>query len=207
MIPYSKTRQLLGITDPSKDLTPEDRTVRGTLVRGLTENDVRLLDTFEGDVSTRRSLIQRHKLTRRAMLLQEYVRNVVSVHPLAPFMSLSSSSADAAIVPTTPPPLTPEIMASLSATHPPIEANTYIWIQPVNELKPELWDFAEFVRETAWKWVGLGAKDNEYYTEVDYRREMDGHIIERKIVDVEGEDHEHEKKVTVDVEYNPWKDE
>ena len=36
---------------PSRDLQPDDRTVRGTLVRGLTENDVHLLDTFEGDVS------------------------------------------------------------------------------------------------------------------------------------------------------------
>lgn len=122
-------------------------------------------------------------------------------------MSLSSSSADADIVPTTPPPLSPEFIANLSTTHPPIEANTYIWIQPTSELKPELWDFTEFVRENAWKWVGSGAQDNEYYTEVDHRREMDGHIVERKIVDIEGEDHMHEKKVVVDVEYNAWREE
>ena len=51
MIPYAKTRELLGITEAGAELAPADRTVRGTLVRGLTENDVRLLDTFEGDVS------------------------------------------------------------------------------------------------------------------------------------------------------------
>ena len=46
VIPYEKSRQLVG-----KDLPPADRTVRGTLVRGLNDSDVRLLDTFEGDVS------------------------------------------------------------------------------------------------------------------------------------------------------------
>jgi len=35
-----------------RDLEPEERTVRGTLVSGLTEEEVRLLDVFEGDVSS-----------------------------------------------------------------------------------------------------------------------------------------------------------
>ena len=130
----------------------------------------------------------------------------MSTHPLAPFSTLASAATDAAIVPTTPPPLTPQFVADLPTTHPPVEAHTYIWIQPVSELTPELWDFAEFVRDNAWKWVGAGAKDNEYYTEVDHRREMDGHIVERKIVTTKGPDHELERRVAIELEENPWKD-
>lgn len=131
---------------------------------------------------------------------QEYTRAVVSVHPLAPFRPLASNgSSDASIVPTAPPPLSASILADLPQTHPAIEANTYIWIQPLTELSPEIWDFAEFVRDNAWKWVGVGATDNEYYTEVDHRREMDGNIVRREIVSADGQDGD-ERKVAVEVE-------
>lgn len=171
VIPYEKSRRLLG-----KELPPEDRTVRGTVVRGLSDNDVRLLDTFEGD---------------------EYVRATVNVHPLGPFSPLESAAKDSAIVPTTPPPLSPEFIATLPSTHPPIPANTYLWIQPISELKPDIWDYAEFVRDNAWKWVGSApaARENEYYLEVDRRREMDGHIVRHEIVNV-GEE---ERRVVVEV--------
>ena len=35
-----------------RDLEPEERTVRGTLVLGLTNEDIRLLDVYEEDVSS-----------------------------------------------------------------------------------------------------------------------------------------------------------
>lgn len=35
-----------------RDLAPEEISVRGLLVSGLTEEEVRLLDVFEGDVSS-----------------------------------------------------------------------------------------------------------------------------------------------------------
>ncbi|GJE88663.1 gamma-glutamylcyclotransferase [Phanerochaete sordida] len=172
VIPYEKSRQLVG-----KELLPEDRTVRGTLVRGLSDNDVRLLDTFEGD---------------------EYVRATVPVHPLGPFSALESAARDMAIVPTTPPPLSPEFVAGLQATHPALQANTYLWIQPISELKPDIWDYAEFVRDNAWKWVGASpaAQENEYYLEVDRRREMDGQIVRHGIVSV---DEDQDKRVVVEV--------
>ncbi|PCH42564.1 hypothetical protein WOLCODRAFT_102363 [Wolfiporia cocos MD-104 SS10] len=50
VVPYSKSRQLFGET--GRDLTPEERTVRGTLVTGLSKEDIELLDIFEGDVRT-----------------------------------------------------------------------------------------------------------------------------------------------------------
>ena len=34
-----------------RELTQEERSVRGTLVRGLTKSDMAALDLFEGDVS------------------------------------------------------------------------------------------------------------------------------------------------------------
>lgn len=55
------------------------------------------------------------------------------------------------------------------------------------------------MRENAWKWIGEGAQDNEYYTEVDHRREMDGHIVERKIVAGDGG----ENKVIINLEDKP----
>jgi len=47
IVPYSLSRFMF-----DRDLEPEERTVRGTLVSGLTEEEVRLLDVFEGDVSS-----------------------------------------------------------------------------------------------------------------------------------------------------------
>ena len=45
VIPYTRSRELLG-----RNLLPEQRTVRGTLVQGLAEADIALLDVFEGNV-------------------------------------------------------------------------------------------------------------------------------------------------------------
>ncbi|KAJ2965769.1 hypothetical protein NUW54_g14007 [Trametes sanguinea] len=50
-------------------------------------------------------------------------------------------------------------------------------------LSPELWSYDDFVRENAWKWVGRGEVD-EYYVEVDRRREMDGKTLQTAIVNV-----------------------
>ena len=164
-------------------------------MRGLSDSDVRLLDTFEGDVSAdlHKSILRSHDHA------QEYVRATVPVHPLGPFSALESAARDAALVPTTPPLLAPEFLAGLPRTHPALPANTYLWIKPLAELKPDIWDYAEFVRDNAWKWVGRGAVDNEYYTEVDHRREMDGNIVRREIVSVEGRDSE-EKRVVVEID-------
>lgn len=45
MVPYSKSGVLF-----ERELKPEERSVRGTLVTGLTKEDIALLDVFEGDV-------------------------------------------------------------------------------------------------------------------------------------------------------------
>jgi len=40
-----------------------------------------------------------------------------------------------------------------------------------------LWSFEDFVQNNAWKWVGVGAADNEDFREVDRRRAMGGFIV------------------------------
>lgn len=47
IVPYSLSRSMF-----DRDLAPEEISVRGLLVSGLTEEEVRLLDVFEGDVSS-----------------------------------------------------------------------------------------------------------------------------------------------------------
>ncbi|EPQ52835.1 hypothetical protein GLOTRDRAFT_46720 [Gloeophyllum trabeum ATCC 11539] len=46
VVPYEKSRVFF-----DKELEPEERSVRGTLVTGLNKRDMDFLDTFEGDVS------------------------------------------------------------------------------------------------------------------------------------------------------------
>ena len=45
-----------------------------------------------------------------------------------------------------------------------------------------MWEYEQFVRDNAWKWVGNGAADNKDYLEVDKRREMGGVIVRTEIV-------------------------
>ncbi|KAI0359950.1 hypothetical protein OH77DRAFT_1419325 [Trametes cingulata] len=169
VLPYSTSRTLFQQSGRG-DLAPEERTVRGTFVRGLSDRDISLLDLFEGD---------------------EYTRESVAVHPLGPLTPLSSHSeprasaptpadaaTDAYVVPRTAPELPP-----LDALPPPLSAETYIYAGPLSQLSPELWSYEDFVRENAWKWVGRGAMDEEYYVEVDRRREMDGKTLYTAIVD------------------------
>ncbi|KAI0342813.1 hypothetical protein BDW22DRAFT_1357337 [Trametopsis cervina] len=180
VIPYDKTRELLQSSGLKPDLPPEERTVRGTVVTGLSAKDVQLLDYFEGD---------------------EYSRDTIAVHPLAAFVPLSSmdplSSSD--IAPADPPPI--PSLSTISTTHPPIVAHTYIWIKPLSQLEPKIWDFSEFVKTNAWKWVGDSeeVEKNEYYGEVDKRRDMGGVIVRKEIAGQEGEQGK-ETKVAVQVE-------
>ena len=49
MLPYTKSKELF-TSSRHADLTEEERTVRGTFVKGLNDSDIALLDLFEGDV-------------------------------------------------------------------------------------------------------------------------------------------------------------
>ncbi|OSX59088.1 hypothetical protein POSPLADRAFT_1060174 [Postia placenta MAD-698-R-SB12] len=161
VLPWHKNQELLSSAGASVELPPESRTVRGTLVTGLSTADIALLDIFEGN---------------------EYTRERVSVHPLGPFTDLSASVPDSDIAPAAPAP------PSLDTLAPPLPAHTYIWGAPLDQLSPEVWDYADFVRKNAWKWVGDAARNNADYLEVDRRRAMNGDTLRQEIIDVGGDD-------------------
>jgi len=102
-----------------------------------------------------------------------YERLHVLVHPLGPFMSVpadttgSSEAGEDSLIPTDPTPLA----TTISELAQPIEAQTYVWCLKDSDLETELWSFDEFIRESAWRWIGSGAEDNEDYAEVDEARE------------------------------------
>jgi len=124
------------------------------VVKGLTAEDIKYLDVFEWDTY--------------------YNRVDVLVHLLGPFTSIpadttgSSEAEGNSLIPTAPTPL-----ASISELAQPIEAQTYVWCRDDSELETELWSFDDFVRESAGRWVGSGAEENEAYLEVDRARESD----------------------------------
>ncbi|TFK20279.1 hypothetical protein FA15DRAFT_673596 [Coprinopsis marcescibilis] len=92
VIPYSASQTLF-----DRELSQEEKSVRGILVAGLTEKDIELLDRFEGSY---------------------YTRVPIAVHPLGDLDPLSEDPS----IPSNPPPL-PDI----SQLPPTIQAETYIF--------------------------------------------------------------------------------
>lgn len=155
----------------SRQLTPEERSVRGSLVTGLNESDMWLLDIYEGDV--RHVSVDFHTVRiSNNQWLQEYTREVVSVHPLSAPTTLSPQIYGHQ---TSLPNAAPHSHSPASLP-PPIRAQAYIWCKPPTWLTPSLWSFEDFVNNNAWKWVGVGSVDN-HYLEVDRRRAMGGYIL------------------------------
>jgi len=137
ILPSERSKALLG-----RKLTSEENSVRGTLVSGLTAEDVSLLDVFEGD---------------------QYVRLQVLVHPLGPFAPIpidagTSGAVEDSLIPADLPPL-----PSASKLEQTVPAQTYAWGQDDSYLDNELWSFDEFVRKNAWRWIdhGAGPQRNE----------------------------------------------
>jgi len=152
IMPYEQSKKLLG-----RELTAEERSVRGTLVAGLTLQDIRFLDIFEGF---------------------QYDRLLVNVHPLGPFTPIrtdttATSEVGDKLIPAALPPL-----PSPTELTQRLPAQTYVWRLDDSELEKELWSFDEFVKKNLWKWVGEGAESNEDYREVDRVRErLNGEIV------------------------------
>ncbi|TNY20098.1 pyridoxal phosphate-dependent transferase [Rhodotorula diobovata] len=118
-----------------RGLSKDEASVRGVLVQGLTDDDIALLDEFEGD---------------------EYTRAPCTVEPL--------------------PSATPSDTLNSTAS-----ASVYLWTAPLSRLTPSIWTFEQFLRESAHRWVGVGAEDNPDYAEVDRRRQMKGVITPRGV--------------------------
>ncbi|KAI0275899.1 hypothetical protein BGY98DRAFT_1065301 [Russula aff. rugulosa BPL654] len=146
ILPCERSKALLG-----RELTPEENSIRGTLVTGFTNQDFMFLDVFEGNVRTR-----------------------TSTRPIDGHSSdaaVSSSAVKGSLIPTALPPL-----PSADELAEPIPAQTYVWCSKDSYLEKELWSFDEFVKNNAYKWIGPEAKSSEY-VEVDVVKErMSGEI-------------------------------
>ncbi|KAH7873728.1 uncharacterized protein C8R40DRAFT_1048611 [Lentinula edodes] len=143
VVPYRKGQTLF-----TRELTHEERCVRGTMVTGLTSQDMTCLDYFEGN---------------------EYSRCSIEIHPLQPLIDIPAYDValdDKSLVPADPPPLPPT-----SELLPAIPAQTYIY-NDLENLEADLWSFEDFIKNNAWKWYGDASNDNPDITEVDRRREL-----------------------------------
>ncbi|GAM83978.1 hypothetical protein ANO11243_019680 [Dothideomycetidae sp. 11243] len=121
-----------------------DAGVRGTLARGLTDNDVRRLDIFEGD---------------------EYARLPVKVIPLLDqgHSSMKGRNHES----------DHESAEKTSVAPEEVQAETYIWIASRNRLEKEEWDFDSFVQEKMHFWLG-GETEKEEFGAVDADHKVDG---------------------------------
>lgn len=147
IVPYSLSRSLF-----DHDLDEDQKSVRGSLISGLTDEDVRLLNVFEGD---------------------EYTWEVVVAYPLGPLISLCDvppANTMGSLIPTT-------VASRGLEPERRMNAHTYVWCKSTSELGPDPWTFEDFVQQNAWKWVGAGSEGNTDYAEVDRRREMEGIIV------------------------------
>ncbi|RDB25796.1 hypothetical protein Hypma_006604 [Hypsizygus marmoreus] len=130
VIPYAEGRLLC-----RRELDVEEKSVRGTLVIGLTERDIQFLDYFEGS---------------------EYTREGIDVHPLDSLVNLNEyDKDDESLIPSKPPALpTPEELAT------PVKAEAYVY-KYFTRLEAELWSFEEFVKKDAQKWYGPQKEDGD----------------------------------------------
>ncbi|KAH6909094.1 hypothetical protein BKA70DRAFT_224775 [Coprinopsis sp. MPI-PUGE-AT-0042] len=159
VVPYSAGKILF-----DRELSREEKSVRGTLVTGLTESDVYLLDCFEGP---------------------EYDRVSVDVHPLNDLEDfsleghpLSSADVQSTFIPSNPPPLPESSELSL-----PVQANTYVF-KHVGKLEPELWPFHDFVAKNAHKWYRSDWDESEVAEQTEELwagSDVKGSIIERRM--------------------------
>ncbi|EAU85598.2 hypothetical protein CC1G_06311 [Coprinopsis cinerea okayama7 len=121
ILPSSESEALVG-----RELSPSERTVRGTFVTGLTAADMILLDGFEDD---------------------EYRKATVDIHPLTPLIAVNDhpgEDQELVLLHASPLPTAECLPCSL-------KAETYVYSVPTG-LEPDLWSFDDFVKNNARKW-------------------------------------------------------
>lgn len=179
-----------------RDLSPEEKSVRGSLVTGLSESDVRLLDVFEGDVSYLRCFFKKSLFTfDRNTPVNSFL--FTQSPPLLPYRQCTTAVAVGRL----------RRCRLLSHTRTPVRRflHQYSLTRIFGASPPPSFSLAygasrnlskivriigQLVRlhsancpilfnsySDAWKWVGTGAQDNNDFKEVDRRREMGGFII------------------------------
>ncbi|KAH9023867.1 hypothetical protein EDB84DRAFT_1507895 [Lactarius hengduanensis] len=130
ILPCERSKALLG-----RELTLEENGVRGTLVSGLTEDNIFLLDAFEGEHSVR---------------LQVFVHPLGSFAPVPVDTTTSGAVGDSLVLADFPP------LPAASKLAQAVPAQTYVWCLRDSYLDKELWSFDEFVRRNAWKFINHG---------------------------------------------------
>ncbi|KIL67642.1 hypothetical protein M378DRAFT_73316 [Amanita muscaria Koide BX008] len=140
LVPYDKGKKLL-----NRELAPDERCTRGTLVIGLTAADLRRVDAFEeeGDVYIREAV--RIRALEEPITLEEFVDEEGHDRDLVE-----------RIMPTHLP--ISEILEKIESEA--VETETYVY-QDVTVLESELWSFADFLRDKASPW--LDGSRQEYY--------------------------------------------
>ncbi|KAG8889953.1 hypothetical protein FRB99_003929, partial [Tulasnella sp. 403] len=147
-----------------KDLTDDDKTVRGVLVKGLSARDIELLDVFEGD---------------------EYTRDEVSVFPLSRFYPVEDANTNDILSQSEPLPDRP----SPGEMEP---AFVYTWAAPISTLSPDIWSYGVFVKEKLWRWIDKDPSDEDQRDYINQRKDMGGVTIapvggEGQLVEAKGE--------------------
>ncbi|KAG8879897.1 hypothetical protein FRB97_001315 [Tulasnella sp. 331] len=133
----------------AKATNPEEEGVRGVVVRGLTAQDIALLDVFEGD---------------------EYRRQPISVVTISPWSSLNDAETNDV--------LSKSLALPDPTSTPKISALVYIWEASIKRLSPQIWSYDVFVREKIGRWLENNPTDEEQrQDEVNRRVSMAGTIL------------------------------
>lgn len=114
--------------------TTDVHSVRGTVVEGLTKEDMWRLDLFEGDEYERRGV--------RVKILSMNEGNEVP----DPCTNGASTINEHVVG-------SPESRSRQQPQQEDLEAETYIWIAGEHLLDDDEWDYDEFVREKLWRWA------------------------------------------------------
>ncbi|KAG9015085.1 hypothetical protein FRB94_004204 [Tulasnella sp. JGI-2019a] len=133
----------------NKALDPDEKTVRGVVARGLSAQDVALLDVFEGD---------------------EYRRKPVSVIQISSWSSLNDAKTSEILSKSS-------ILPDPSSAR-KVPAFVYIWDNPIERLAPRIWSYDLFVKEKLGRWLAKDPTDEEQRDdEVNRRVSMAGTIV------------------------------
>ncbi|KAG8887351.1 hypothetical protein FRB98_000220 [Tulasnella sp. 332] len=145
VVSYDVGQKVMG----EKAISDDEKTVRGVVVRGLTAQDIALLDVFEGD---------------------EYRRESISAVSISPWSSLNDAKTNDV--------LSKSLALPDPTSTPKISALVYIWEASIERLAPQIWSYDVFVREKIGRWLENDPTDEEQrQDEVNRRVSMAGTIL------------------------------
>lgn len=162
LLDQSRKQQLLK-SQPSNDSdsTPsqDSKAVPGTLVRGLSTSELTFLDAFEGKEYQRQQ--------SNVILDPNSASETNDQRPKDESLSSILSS------------LTPTHMDGLLQGGKLQEScQVYVWVDELDKLENQPWEFATFAREHSHKWVGQGLTEGEFKSENRFGNNEGAHAWE-----------------------------